>query len=218
MHIFLPNQCMFCRKPAGYDKDLCPLCEKNIPFTKKAFDFPEGSSEKVKISRLYVPFYYEMGVENAIQDLKFNDNLLNARKLGGFMADCLQTFAEGIHFDLLLPVPLYSKDKRERGYNQSEELAEWVSKKAGIPVNQKTLRKIKETKSQHLLTERERYYNLAGAFCVTAPEEIAGRHILLVDDVFTTGSTMKECASALLQAGASCVSGLAAARTRNIAK
>ena len=99
-----------------------------------------------------------------------------------------------------------------RGYNQSEELAKELSKILQIPVVSDALIKIKPTKPQMELTKLEREKNLDGVFQIKNPEQISGKKIFLVDDVYTTGSTMEECAKALGDAGIKQVWGIAIAR------
>ncbi len=114
---------------------------------------------------------------------------------------------------LLVPVPLHHRRFRERGYNQSAELAIIISRETGLPYLP-ALRRIRYTTAQAMLDRRTRRQNLAGAFLVPPrqAQALAGQRILLIDDVFTTGSTASECAHALKTAGAKQVAILAVAR------
>lgn len=107
---------------------------------------------------------------------------------------------EGV--DLIVPVPLHPARQKERGFNQAELLAEELSRRVRLPVARGVLVKTRKTLAQVSLEAEERKRNLTGAFRVKKPGKIAGRVILLVDDVFTTGSTCRECSGALLEAGA----------------
>lgn len=102
--------------------------------------------------------------------------------------------------DCLVPVPLHKSKERRRGFNQAEYLAARISRQSGIPMEASLVAKIRKTKSQKKLSSRERKKNLAGAFAVTKPVE--GLCILVVDDVFTTGSTIDAMAECLKKAGA----------------
>ena len=121
---------------------------------------------------------------------------------------------------VLIPVPLDKKKLKTRGYNQSEELAKELSKTLKIPVISNVLTKIKATKPQMELSKSEREKNLLEAFAVKTPEncgvsdtpQFSGKKVFLVDDVYTTGSTMEECAKVLRNAGAKQVWGIAIAR------
>jgi len=105
--------------------------------------------------------------------------------------------------DLVIPVPLHPSREKERGFNQAELLAEEIARKIGKPVARGVLIKTRKTLAQVSLEAEDRKHNLKGAFAVKKPGKITGRKVLLVDDVFTTGSTSQECARILLEAGAS---------------
>lgn len=113
---------------------------------------------------------------------------------------------------LLVPVPLAKRRLKQRNYNQSEELAHELSKVLNLEVTVENLVKIKETMPQMKLSAKERSKNLADAFFVKNPGEFKGKKVFLVDDVYTTGSTMQECAKVLKAAGAKIVWGIAIAR------
>lgn len=104
-------------------------------------------------------------------------------------------FFEGI--DLLVPVPLHKKKKRKRGFNQSEAIAEGLSNESGIPVDTAHLVKIKHTSSQTRKDRHERWQNSRNAYALSRPEDFAGKHLLLIDDVVTTGSTLEAVVDAL---------------------
>jgi len=114
--------------------------------------------------------------------------------------------------DQVIPVPLHPSREKERGFNQSELLAVEIARRINQPVIRKVLIKTRKTLAQVSLEAEARKHNLAGAFEVRRPGKIAGKVILLVDDVFTTGSTCQECARVLLKAGASEVRVLTLAR------
>ncbi|HIL72286.1 MAG TPA: ComF family protein [Verrucomicrobia bacterium] len=105
-------------------------------------------------------------------------------------------------WDWVVPVPLHGLKLREREFNQAERLAVSLSDNFGISVKNKLLIRVKDTESQTRLTKKERKSNVSGAFLVPLEVSVIGRNILLIDDVFTTGSTTDECAKALKSAGA----------------
>jgi ComF family protein len=113
---------------------------------------------------------------------------------------------------VLMPVPLEKKKLKNRGYNQSQELAQELAKTLKLPVIVNALIKIKPTQPQMKLSAKEREENLKGVFLVNNKEDITGKKIFLVDDVYTTGSTMEECARVLRDNGARSVWGIAIAR------
>jgi ComF family protein len=114
--------------------------------------------------------------------------------------------------DFILPVPLYPRKEKARGFNQAELLARQLSKLSGLPMLNRTLVKIKNTPAQVSLEAKERELNLRGAFAVRKPGKIRGRKLLVVDDVYTTGTTLGECASVLQKAGAEEIRALTLAR------
>jgi len=104
--------------------------------------------------------------------------------------------------DLIIPVPLHRRRRWERGFNQAEVVAREIGKRAGITLARNVLRKIRNSPPQTTLEREERAENVREAFAVVRKEFLRGKVILLVDDVYTTGSTMGECARILLQEGA----------------
>jgi len=115
---------------------------------------------------------------------------------------------------LLVPVPLEKRKIRWRGFNQAEEIGKELSNFLKIPLLDDVLIKIKETLSQVELSGKEREENIKGVFVIKNKEKIEGEKILLVDDVYTTGATMKECARILKEAGAKEIIGIVVARAR----
>lgn len=119
-----------------------------------------------------------------------------------------------VKFDLIVPVPLHRNRQRSRGYNQSQLLAEELSRLTGVRLAGKDCVRIRDTKPQTGLRGNERRRNMRGAFAVPKPEHVRGASILLVDDVLTTGATLDACAVALRQAGAETLRALTLARAR----
>jgi competence protein ComFC len=145
----------------------------------------------------------------AILQLKYRGNIGLAETLAQPLIDLLTE--TGWEPDLVTVVPLGSIRGSERGFNQSSLLARPVALAHGLPLNDRILSRIRETRSQVGLSALERQINVEGAFSAD-PKFCQGRSILLIDDVFTTGSTLKACALAVNQAGASQVLGLTLAR------
>lgn len=114
--------------------------------------------------------------------------------------------------DCLIPIPITRKRQRQRGFNQSQLLAEFLGKLYRIPVNSQVVKRVRETRPQVGLSIEERRNNVRGAFAVQNPLEIKGRRVLLLDDVITTTATISEVSCILLQAGAGEVNVIALAR------
>lgn len=117
----------------------------------------------------------------------------------------LADFARQTSADVVIPVPLHKKRLRWRSYNQAVLLATVLAKEWQLKLMRHNLRRIRWTEPQINLSANERLQNVKGAFTVTVPGSIAGRNIILVDDVFTTGSTVEECVKTLKKAGAEAV-------------
>jgi ComF family protein len=162
---------------------------------------------------------YEGGLRELIHLLKYEQVRPAANVLGRMLTEAaadLEPFF-GVAKVVVVPVPLYSRKLRQRGFNQSEVIAR-AALKHGVVQDRLTLdasvlERRRETQSQTGLTRHQRRENIRGAFAVAKPERIAGREVLLVDDVFTTGTTVSECARILRRAGASKVYVTTVART-----
>lgn len=223
LRMFFPPRCISCDCVLAVNtrKYVCDDCEKSIPFiSRHQFDNPAGKS----ISSIYCAFDYEKGIREAIHRLKFNDRPGNAQilvdmsypLLKQYLVQVSAKFDRANKYDIVIPVPIHSKRRRERGYNQSELLARSLSKKLDIPVTTGTLVKRKNTPAQSSLTKDERYKNLEGAFYVKKPYLVEGKRVLLVDDVITTGSTLEQCGKVLLRSGAACVDAFVVAIRRRL--
>jgi len=157
--------------------------------------------------------FYSGDFAKLIHGFKF----LKRRKLAVILAPFLvAAFHENWDckvFDLVLPVPLHHRRRRERGYNQSELIARVLARQTGIPFDRRLLIRARPTVSQVGLTDKQRQANVRNVFKCANPKKISGRRILLIDDVMTTGSTVASASEALLKGGALRVSVLALART-----
>jgi ComF family protein len=181
---------------------LCGLCRRLQPPYVKATAY--GS--------------YESGLRELIHLLKYERVRPAANVLGRMLAEAIADLRDAFQDGLVLvvPVPLHSRKQRQRGYNQAELIARAAVKQmaAGrFEMSAGILERRRETQSQIGLSSHQRRENIRGAFAVTQSEAIAGREILLVDDVFTTGTTVSECARVLRRAGASKVYVATVART-----
>jgi ComF family protein len=162
---------------------------------------------------------YDGGLRELIHLLKYEQVRPAANVLGRMLAEAIADLEPlfGAGVVLVVPVPLHREKLRQRGFNQSELIARTALKlrpaKDRLALNTDVLARLRPTQSQIGLTRHQRRENLRGAFAVVNPKEIAGREILLVDDVFTTGTTASECARILRRGGASKVWVATVART-----
>lgn len=193
------HSCLVCGVPINDEADYCLRCQR----TESAY------------GRNVSPLVYDGKARELVYALKFGGKKYIARTLGAMMSDAfLSSGAEG---EIIVPVPMTDAERKRRGFNQSELLAREVGRRLNIPVLP-ALVKTRDTRPQKELSGRERADNLKGCFAVAYGEYIAGRKILLVDDVFTTGATADECARALLKGKARKVNVLTAAVTKTAPK
>jgi ComF family protein len=214
---------------------LCSICGERLisPFAFSAEghsskgDSSESGEARCGLCRRLEPPYvkataygsYESGLRELIHLLKYNQVRPAANVLGRMLMEAVEDLQPlfGDTELLVVPVPLHSTKLRQRGFNQSELIARAALKvkpSAGrFQLTLGLLERRRETKSQIGLSRHQRRENIRGAFVVTRPLEMAGREVLLVDDVFTTGTTVSECARILRRAGASKVYVATVART-----
>jgi len=188
-----PPWCARCGAPSVEPVDACPACRD----TAVPFDYARAAS------------VYGDAVREAIHALKFGGRRSLARPLGDLVREqCGGVLTD--RPDALIPVPLARARERDRGFNQAELIAERLGERSGIPVRPRWLVRLRATAAQSDLTAEGRRSNVAGAFA--APSSVAGRHVVIVDDVVTTGATVAECARVLRLAGARRVGVVAVAR------
>jgi len=208
LRLLFPPRCICCDTvlPVNVRREICDECEKDIKYLSQ---FEHACSRGSSIGRVYSVFEYEGGIRKAIHRLKFGDTPHNAKVLVDLSYPALESLLIGksvcktcSKYDIIIPAPLHPKRKRQRGYNQSEIIASRLSHHLKIPVLKNILVKKVNTLPQSRLTREERLRNLIGVFCVNRPGLVSGRRILLVDDIMTTGSTLEQCAGALVDAGA----------------
>jgi ComF family protein len=192
---------------------LCPRC--GIPFTG-ADGGDRLCGDCLLTARPYAAAravgLYEQTLLTAIHLFKYRGKTGIGEVLGRMMAEYAGQQWDMTVFSLIIPVPLHRKRLRERGFNQAVILARQIAKRFDLPLALRTLRRDVGTPPQVGLGREARADNVRGAFTVRRPELINGQRILLVDDVYTTGSTLAECAAVLMRAGAEAVAVLTLAR------
>lgn len=227
VNIILPPRCLLCGKVIHSDNSLCSECFSNISFITKpycahcglplvgcttdALFCPDCLAEKSKFRLCRSAVKYDNYSKKLILDFKFSDHLENKKLLSQWLFLAGEDiFKQGI--DLIIPVPLHYARLFKRKYNQSAVLADGLSALCKLSVDYTSLRKIKHTTPQIQCSGKQRTQNVKNAFQVVSSHNIKGKRILLIDDVFTTGSTLNECAKALLTSGAKSVDALTIAR------
>ncbi|MBR3760039.1 MAG: ComF family protein [Ruminococcus sp.] len=206
LHIFFPARCPVCGEVIGYMDRFCSECSDKL---ENIVD-----SEEIKGAKSFTTaFAYDENTRPAIMLLK--DGICGNADyaMGNELADCLADRGVLERIDMIIPVPMYKSDQSLRGFNQAELIAKVIGRRFHIPVSVGTVIKNRKTKQQKSLDREMRKKNLAGAYSIRKPQNIAGKRVLLVDDVSTTGSTLTELTSLLLLAGASEVSCAACCKT-----
>ncbi len=193
---------------------LCPRCGIPYPDSPTSPDHLCGNCllTASPIDRARAAAFYAGVIRDRIHQLKFGGRLEWVPPLADLLAET--AVREGMaSADMLVPVPLHVKRLQERGFNQSGLLAGALGRRIGIPCRYDALARGNRTRQQTRLSREERLRNLKGAFLVLKPEAVRGRRILLIDDVYTTGTTLTECARTLKAGGAAEVHALTVART-----
>ncbi len=213
--LLFPKRCPFCDEVVGFAKG-CAECE---PELRRLFRRPvrvaRETHEMSALDAVFAGCWYEGDVRDAIKRLKFAERTDLAYPLAALAAQTLRdAAAEGtVEFDVIVPVASSGTELRERGYDVPKLLAQRLARETGRPVLF-ALDKVRETQRQRTLSGAQRRQNVKGAFGVKPTVSVRDRSCLVVDDVFTTGATMNECAKMLKEAGAKRCIGLAIAVTR----
>jgi competence protein ComFC len=209
LELFYPSRCAFCGKLVKMGEGMCRDCGKKLPYTGEN----NAQQHFANISICISPLYYEGTVRDALLRYKFGGAASYSRVFGKIMAKCI----DEMHFscDIITWVPLSRARLRKRGYNQAQLLAECVAKELSLPCAE-MLVKLRNNPAQSGINDyKQRQKNVSGIYEALAPSIAAGKRILLVDDIVTTGATLSEAASVLRKAGAADVAALTAARRRD---
>jgi ComF family protein len=220
--LVFPPTCLLCGARGEGGRDLCSGCLDDLPRLASPCPrcaLPLGPASGPLCGpclrrapvwdALYAAFAYGPPLDRLVHRLKYQGRLDAARVLGGLLAETL-TAAPLARPEYLIPVPLHRERLRERGFNQALELARPIARALGVPLLPAAVARVRPTASQSGLNARMRRQNLRGAF--VARLEVRGRHVAVVDDVVTTGSTVAAVTRSLKEAGAARVEIWALAR------
>ena len=209
--LIFPPSCPICNATMREGEQvLCNRCRVAMPMTGYIGRIDNAMERRlwglmpfVQASALY--FYIEGSpYRHIIHAFKYGSKWRLARDMGEWLGGEMARSKAFDEIDVIVPVPLHPLRRMWRGYNQSEYLAEGVAKALGRPIDSRSLRRTRYTTSQTRHTKNQRWDNVHGRFAMRRGASFAGRHVLLVDDVFTTGATLCACADAILREAPNC--------------
>lgn len=206
LSLFFPNLCVVCSRKMGEgEKHICLECLSLLPKTNYHLQpgnrLEEFFAGRIPFERIAAYTYFVKGgsVQHIIHELKYKNN----PDIGSFIGQLCGEGMKGSDFlssiDYLVPVPLHPKREKKRGYNQSMEICRGISEMTGIAIDSSTLVRIVNNPSQTKHSRFDRWSNVEGIFGLSDKKIFRGKHILLVDDIITTGSTLEACAQEILK-------------------
>lgn len=205
-HLFFPHLCAGCGSDKINEKEwICYQCMSQLPFTNFA-EIRDNKTERIFQGRLAVEtamslLYFSKYsiVQNLMHQLKYNGQKQLGIFLGSLMGAAIQNSGEFQSIQALIPLPLFPKKEKLRGYNQSELLCKGISEVTGIEIITRNVSRNIHTSTQTRKHRRERWENVEGVFEIAHPAALENKHILLVDDVITTGATIESCGASILE-------------------
>ncbi|MBI1228354.1 MAG: ComF family protein [Bacteroidetes bacterium] len=204
--LFFPHLCLACeRNSPPYGDHICTICKATMPeanfHLRKENPFTEKFWGRVNVHAgmaLYL-FTKESRVQNLIHHLKYKGKTEVGTVLGQRIGNMLHQSPLFAGIDVIVPVPLHLRKERIRGYNQSEVLGNGIADTFGRPLIGNGMKRTIHSTSQTKQSRESRLHNVGEVFEVAKPKLLEGKHILLVDDVLTTGATLEVCANKLLE-------------------
>lgn len=210
---FLPRLCTICGKRLMRDENvICLECISTFEHTCWRGRSGNGAErifwEKIPIVRANATLHYNRATNaaEALFALKYHSQERLGAHLGRLMAHDLDDTDFFCGIDAIVPIPLSKQRQRQRGYNQSERLAQGISNVTGIPIRCDIVERFKDNESQTRVLPHQREDNVRGIFRVCTKEDLSSKHLLIVDDVLTTGSTIMSCGKTLTEAGCKALS------------
>lgn len=207
LSLLFPRLCYACgNQLLRNEKLICTECYVLIPRTNYHLEEDNPVARlfwgRCKIEKAAAFSFYnrDSRIRKLIHNLKYKGIEAVGFELGKIYGESLSKSDFLSDIDIIIPVPLHPSKERIRGFNQSQIISDGISSATGIPVDRVSLNRITVTATQTRRSRIERWVNVEGIFCVKDPVMLEGKHILVVDDVITTGSTLESCANELLKA------------------
>jgi competence protein ComFC len=205
-YLFYPNICANCNEQLlQNEKVICTFCRHDLPLTNfQSYTKNKVSrifSGRITIEKAYaLLFFRKQGVtKNLIHDLKYKGNEEVGVFFGNWIGEIVAKNKEFSTVDFIVPVPIHAKKKKIRGYNQVTKFGECLSMHLKVPLNEDVLIRQSATKTQTLKSRFERFNDLESKFSARNTSVFKEKHILIIDDVITTGATLEACAQELLK-------------------
>lgn len=204
LNLFYPRVCAACGESLLKNEEtVCLKCRYTLPRTGYEL-YPDNPLAQAFYGRAPIHavtacyFFAKSGkVQHLIHQLKYKGNKEAGVFLGQQLGESIKDAPLFQGIDVIIPVPLHPKRERKRGYNQALVIAQGISEVTGLPVATKNLLRAVYNETQTRKSAEERYHNVQGIFEVRCADELKGKHVLLVDDVLTTGATLESCAHQL---------------------
>lgn len=202
--LFFPKRCLCCDYYLIPNEDtICLNCRHDLPLTNFTFEknnlVEKSFFGRIPIEEATALFYFlkKGKVQQLIHELKYNKQQQVGTLLGNWLGEEMNESARFKTLDCIVPVPLHAKKLRKRGYNQVTTFGESLSKKLDIPFETDVLSRVSSTKSQTKRLRLDRWKNVKELFFVKNDKALENKHILLIDDIITTGATLEACYKAL---------------------
>jgi len=204
--LIYPRHCLACERPLyRHERHVCTHCYVGLP--RSYFHLQEhnpmerlfyGRAPVVAAAGYYL-FRKEGGIQKLLHSIKYKGNKELAQNIGEWFGQELSQSSRFTGIDAIIPVPLHQKKLKQRGYNQSELFARGLAASMHVVLDTQSLQRRTYTSSQTRKNKFERWENVEDTFELSNPQALAGKHVLLVDDVITTGATIEACCAELLK-------------------
>jgi len=207
LHLLYPHACAGCGSDIISEAQLlCVECSAGLPLTN-FFDINANPVEKIFWGRIpvigagsLVYFTKQSIMQRLLHLLKYRGNKEVGLYFGRRIAEDIMDSPRFGDIDVIVPLPLHLKKQRSRGYNQAEVISTGLAEKLKLPVVTNAVNRKRRTTTQTHMNRIDRWGNMEGKFELTRPQYLAGKHVLLVDDVITTGATLEACGAEILKA------------------
>lgn len=205
-HLFVPRRCPACGELLTQgEQTFCTLCRLNAPLTNHPTEpynpLLEHMREEIPVEHAaaLLSFPKGSGWRRAVHEFKYSGSWRVAYECGRWLGEALAEGAIFYDVDVVIPVPLHRRKLLRRGYNQAEYIALGVAEALGRPLSTDNLIRVHNNPSQALKPTDQRWENVAGIFALRRAEELEGKHVLLIDDVVTSGATISSSAAEILR-------------------